>query len=130
MKQTFGRRKLRSRRPDRAYVELDWSLIGLWIIQLFAVKEQIKIGEVPEQCSVSLAIQVVRTTFQRWSERPEIDFWEQIRRATKDAYKRKKSKTARYKPNYKDKPTAGEPNVRSATKKHKALLRRHLRAAA
>jgi hypothetical protein len=130
MKQTFGRRKLRSRRSDRAYVELDWSLIGLWIIQLFAVKEQIEIGEVPEQCSVSLAIQVVRTTFQRWSERPEIDFWEQIRGATKDAYKRKKSKTARYKPNYKDKPAAGEPNVRSATKKHKALLRRHLRAAA
>jgi hypothetical protein len=36
MKQTFGRRKLRSRTPNRALVELDWSLLGLWIIQLFA----------------------------------------------------------------------------------------------
>jgi hypothetical protein len=116
MKQTFGRRKLRCRNPDRAYVELDWSLLGLWIIQLFAVKEQIEIGEVPEHCSVSLAIQVVRTTFQRWSERPEEDFWDQIRGATKDEYKRKSAKRARYRPNYKDKPAAGKPKVRSATK--------------
>jgi hypothetical protein len=41
-------------------VELDWSLLGLWRIQLFAVKEPIAIGEVPEQGSVSLAIQVIR----------------------------------------------------------------------
>ncbi len=70
MKQTFARRKLRSRTPDRAYVELDWSLVGLWLIQLFAVKEQVEIGAVPEQCSVAMAIAVVRDTFRRWWERP------------------------------------------------------------
>jgi Transposase DDE domain len=130
MKQTFGRRKLRSKTPDRAMVELDWSLLGLWMIQLFAVKEQIEIGEVPEHCSVSLAIQVIRTTFQRLSERPEQDFWEQLRAATKDQYKRKRSKKARYRPNYKDKPKAGTPQVRLATREHKALLRRYMKNAA
>jgi hypothetical protein len=128
MKQTFGRRKLRCRTPERAYAELDWSLLGLWIIQLFAIKEQIEIGEVPQNCSVSLAIQVVRTTFQRWSEQSEQDFWEQLRDATKDAYERKASKKARYRPKYKDKPAAGEPTVRPATAKHKIMLRRYLKA--
>src|SRR5436309_2513451 len=35
LKQTFGRRKLRSKTPERAVVELDWSLLGLAMIQLF-----------------------------------------------------------------------------------------------
>jgi hypothetical protein len=131
IKQTFGRRrKLRSKTPDRALVELDWSLVGLWMIQLFAVKEQIEIGDVPEHCSVSLAIQVIRTTFQRLSERPNQDFWEQLRSATKDQYKRTASKKARYRPNYKDKPTAGEPKIRLATKEHKVLLRQYIKNAA
>jgi hypothetical protein len=130
IKQTFGRRKLRSRTPERALVELDWSLLGLWIIQLFAVKEQIELGEVPAQCSVSLAIQVVRTTFQRWAENPQESFWEQLQKATKDAYERKVPKKGRYRPNYKDKPAAGKPKVRCATKKHKAWLREFLKSAA
>jgi hypothetical protein len=117
VKQTFGRRKLRSRTAARAYVELDWSLVGLWMIQLFAVKEQIAIGEVPEHCSVSLAIQVIRATFQRPSEIPDEAFTIQLRTATKDTYQRKTSKEARYKPEYKDKPAAGQPKVLTATRK-------------
>jgi hypothetical protein len=120
VKQTFGRRKLRSRSPARASVELDWSLLGLWMIQLFAVKEQIAIGAVPEDCSVSLAIQVIRTTFQRWSEIPDEAFTIQLQTATKDSYRRKTSKEARYKPEYKDKPAAGEPKVLPATEQQKA----------
>jgi Transposase DDE domain len=130
VKQTFGRRKLRSRTPDRAYVELDWSLLGLWMIQLFAVKEQIKIGDIPEHCSVSLAIQVIRETIDRWLERPEETFTGKLEQATTDGYKRKKSKKARYHPDYKDKPKAGKPKVNLATKKHKAWLEQHLNAAA
>ena len=125
MKQTFGRRKLRSRTADRAFVELDWSLVGLWIIQLFAVKEQIELGEVPGNCSVSLAIEVIQTTLRRWSERPTEDFWSQLGSATKDRYKRESSKKGRYRPNYKDKPKAGKPRVRAAKRKHKIMLREY-----
>lgn len=128
IKQTFGRRKLRSRTPDRAKVELDWSLLGLWMIQLFAVKEQIEIGEVPEHCSVSMAIEVVRRTFQRWSEHPAYHetFALQLQGAVKDKYERQTAKRARYQPNYKDKPSAGKPKIVTATRKHKLQLEQYL----
>jgi hypothetical protein len=128
VKQTFGRRKLRSRTPARAYVELDWSLLGLWMIQLFAVKEQIAVGGVPEHCSVSLAIQVVRTTFETWSEIPVIAFATKLQEATKDQYQRKASKQARYKPDYKDKPAAGKPKVLQATQQQKAMLKQQIKS--
>ena len=38
-KQSIGRTKLRSRTPERAMVELEWSLLGLWVVQLLARKE-------------------------------------------------------------------------------------------
>lgn len=126
MKQTFGRRKLRSRTPARAYVELDWSLMGLWLIQLFAVKEQVEIGEIPENCSVTLAIQVIRETFRRWWERPEEALATKLQSATKDKHTRHGSKKARYCPNYKDKPTAGKPVLRTATAWHKARLKQSI----
>jgi hypothetical protein len=130
VKQTFGRRNLRSRTPARAYVELDWSLLGLWLIQLFAVKEQLDMGEVPEQCSVALAIQVIRETFRRWWESPEEGFATKLQAARKDKHKRLKSKKARYCPNYKDKPAAGKPVVRKATRWHKRKLKQCLATAA
>ena len=119
VKQTFGRRKLRSRTAARAYVELDWSLLGLWMIQLFAVKEQMAIGDVPEHCSVSLAIQVIRTTFQRPSEIPDEALATQLQTAVKDPYRRKAKKQGRYKPQYKDKPAAGRPKVINATQQQR-----------
>lgn len=130
VKQTFSRRKLRSRTPQRAYVELDWSLVGLWLIQLFAVKEQIAIGAVPEQCSVSLAIQIIRTMLQRWSEQAEKTFAQQLRTAQKDSYQRRRPKKARYRPDYKDKPAAGKPCILTATRQHQLWLRQYFKTAA
>jgi hypothetical protein len=130
VKQTFGRRKLRSRTPARAYVELDWALVGLWLIQLFAVKEQVEIGEIPEHCSVALAIQVVRETFRRWWERPAEPFASKLQGATKENYTRHGSKKARYCPNYKDKPSAGAPVIRTATRWHKKKIKQGFTAAA
>ena len=125
VKQTFGRRKLRSRTPERAYVELDWSLVGLWLIQLFAVKEQVEIGEVPEQCSVALAIQVIREVLRRWWEQPHEALASKLQAATKDNHARRGSKKARYRPDYKDKPSAGNPVVQNATPWHKSRLKQY-----
>jgi Transposase DDE domain len=130
VKQTFGRRKLRSRTPERAYVELDWALLGLWLIQLFAVKEQVEIGEIPDQCSAALAIQVVRETFRRWRERPDEPFASRLQGATKDNYRRRGLKKARYCPNYKDKPSAGSPVIQTAKPWHKKKLRQGFAIAA
>jgi hypothetical protein len=129
VKQTFGRRKLRSRSPERAVVELDWSLLGLWLIQLFAVKEQVQIGKLPQDCSVSLALAVIRTMVHCPAGVPgEAGLAEQLQEATLDEYRRTRPKKARYNPDYKDKPAAGEPVVQDATEEHKCLLQQYLQA--
>lgn len=91
---------------------------------MFAVKEQIAIGEVPEHCSVGLAIDVLRTMMHHWSERPERDdrFQIRLRRSLQDGYKRASSKEARYHPNFKVRPKAGKPP------KHKLFLAQYLTA--
>jgi hypothetical protein len=132
LKQTFGRRKLRSKRPDRALVELDWSLVGLAIIQLFAVKEQIQFGELPERCSASLAIRIVRETVDRWHETPAAgqSFSTRLRAAITDDYQRASSKKARYRPDFKDKPAAKQPKILDATRQQKQWLINYLKQAA
>jgi hypothetical protein len=132
LKQTFGRRKLRSKRPDRALAELDWSLLGLAIIQLFAVKEQVEFGEPPEQCSVSLAIRIVRETVDRWHETPANgeSFHLRLRAAVADDYQRSSSKKARHRPHCKDKPSAKKPKLLDATKQHKQWVQQLLAKAA
>lgn len=128
LKQTFGRRKLRSKRPDRALVELDWSLVGLAMIQLFAVKERIELGDPPEHSSVSLAIRIVRETVDRWREAPAGDqtFRFRLRAAVLDDYRRTRPKRARFRGDFKDKPSAKEPKLTNATRQHKQWLAKHL----
>jgi len=127
LKQTFGRRKLRSKTPANAYVELDWSLLGLSIIQLFAVKEQIAVGEAPTKISVAQAIRVIQDMCGHcWEVPPRgVNLASRLREAVCDQYKRKGSKRARYRPNYKDKPAAGAPKVVDAQEKHQHWLRKY-----
>jgi Transposase DDE domain len=135
LKQTFGRRMLRSRTPERAYAELEWSLLGLWMIHLFAVKEQATIGEPPSETSVGMAIQVVRSILFLWCEVPKqgADLWTQLQNAVVDSYQRRSSKRGRYRPHKKDVPSAGKPVILVANKKKRQQLetyRRHVASAA
>jgi hypothetical protein len=121
LKQTFGRGKLQSRTPERAFMELEWSLLGLWMIQLLTVSEQIPVGIEPEQSSVSVALQVFQDAM--WGG-ISICLQEKLRKAVKDSYRRKTSKKARYCPAKKDKPSAGTPVVKNATPEQKRRYRR------
>jgi hypothetical protein len=116
-KQTFGRSKLLSRTPQRALVELDWSLLGLWMIQLLAVKEQLAIGSLPERSSVALAVSVIQEAMHAWPDdicNPRL--WRsRLSAAVKDEYHRTSSKRARYRPHIKDVPSAGKPKIVPAT---------------
>jgi hypothetical protein len=130
-KQTFGLGKLRSRNADHALAELEWSLMALTMIQLLAIREQTKIEIPPDQTSVAQAIAAIRHAIDTWNEpvtRAE-SLTVQLRKSTKDTYRRTKSKSARYKPDYKDKPTAGKPIVMNATAAQKSKYRK-LRTAA
>lgn len=131
LKQTFGRRKLRSRTADNALLELDWSLVGLWLIQLFAVKEQIKIHSPPEQSSVALALNVIQDAMRNWNGPISTPTYlaGRLRTAVKDDYRRKSPKEARYQPSYKDKPTATRPIVVDASKAQRQAYSRLSNAA-
>jgi hypothetical protein len=130
VQQTFGRRPLRRRTPPRAYVALDWALVGLWLSQLFAVKEQLESGVIPEHGSVALAIQVVRETFRRGWEQPAEPLASQLPGAPKESYPRQGSKQARYRPPSQDKPSAGRRVIRTATGGHQARIKQGFDSAA
>ncbi len=122
-KQTFGRGKLRSRTADRALVELDWSLLGLWMIQLFAAKEQTPLAIPPDQSSAAVAILIIRDLVRdrhRAIAGPQI-FSQRFRAAVKDNYQRAKPKHARYRIPFNDAPTASGPHIRTATRKLRQL---------
>jgi hypothetical protein len=123
IKQTFGRGKLRSRNADHAVAELEWSLIALTMIQLLAVREQIVVEIPPEQTSVAQAIAAIRHAIDTWNESvPKNQSLRiMLRNATKDRYRRIHPKTARYKPQYKDKPSAKTPIVTNATTAQRAV---------
>jgi hypothetical protein len=53
LKQTFDRRKLRSRNGDNVHVEAQWSLLGLWTMALHAQHYQQTQGLDPERLSVA-----------------------------------------------------------------------------
>lgn len=126
LKQTFGRTKLRSRTAENAVVELHWSLVGLTLIQLFAVKEQIRVEKPPAQSSVALALRVIHEAMRNWGRvvHDPRELSRRLQTATKDSYQRRGSKQARYRPHLKDKPCATAPRVVPATRKQ----RRHYQA--
>lgn len=125
-KQTFGRSKLRSRTADRALVELDWSLLGLWMIQLFAAKEQTPLAIPPEHSSAAVAISIIRDLVH---DHHRTIAGQQIltlrfRAAVKDPYQRTKPKRARYRIPFDDAPTDSGPHIRTATRQLRQLYRR------
>ncbi len=130
LKQTFGRGKLRSRTPDHALVELEWSLFGLWIVHLFAVKEQMKLGEPPGQTSFALALQVVRRILFLWCELPtkRMTMKKMLQEAVIDSYVRNGPKRGRYHPNPQKHPKASKPKIIPATEKHKHQLAKYERS--
>jgi hypothetical protein len=128
LKQTYGRGSLRSRTPENAKSELDWSLVGLWLVQLFAVKEQIKIESPPEHSSVALALDVIQDAMRNWNSAMATsrELERRLSEATKDSYLRRSSKRARHRANDKDKPSATKPIILKANRDqrqaYKALL--------
>ena len=117
LKQTFRRSKLRSRTPENAVVELHWSLVGLSLVQLFAVKEQMQVDSPPAQSSVALAFSAIQDAMRNWSQvviSPQ-ELAQHLKAGRRDNYRRTGSKQGRYRPKYKDKPCATKPILQRAT---------------
>jgi len=125
LKQTFGRTKLRSRTPDNATIELDWSLLSLWMVQLLALKEQTKAREPGASTSIAVVLRIVRQMMQRDRDVPERkdSLQKQLGRALTDNYERTSKKQSRNYPRRKEEPATGKPIIRTATKDHKKKLK-------
>jgi hypothetical protein len=114
LKQTFERRKLRSRNSDRALVEMEWSIFGMAVLELFALREQLTQPEAdPMKLSFAKTLDAIRAAVQNLSNRSLkiSDLATGLRTALIDSYERKAPKAARYKSTKKTKPSCGHPII-------------------
>jgi hypothetical protein len=117
LKQTMGKRKLRSDSPKLARVELDWAMVGLWLLGLLAAEETMRAGQEPGQWSVAIALRAVRRAMQRLETATTAGgLFGQLARATKDGYTRRGKKAARNWPHKKREQPPGAPEIRMATR--------------
>ena len=125
VKQTFGRSKLRCRTPDCAEIELHWSLLGLWMVQLLAFKEQAALGEPADRTSIAAVLRIIRSIMHDASHVPRRSesLNKQLEAAVIDTYQRRSKKKSRNYPRRKEEPSTGKPKISVASKIHKKKLR-------
>jgi hypothetical protein len=117
LKQTFGRRKLRSHRGENAAVEATWSLLGLWSLGLHAQVELARAGVPARRVSVAGLLRAYRASMRDYRSRPGPgeSLRERLSGAVIDAYQRS-NKASRDYPRKKQAHAIGAPEIRRATK--------------
>jgi len=122
LKQTMGNRKLRSASPANAVAELDWAVVGLWLLGLMGVERIVEAGGAPGDWSVAAGLRAVRRAMEspppspprtRRRRRPRLA--EALAVATRDAYTRTRPKAARHWPHKKKDKPPGDPKARTAS---------------
>lgn len=119
LKQTMGRRKMLSDGPAHAAAELDWSVVGLWLLGLAAAEAA---GVTADRASVAAALRAVRCAMAGRGG----DLRAALARAVIDGYRRAKPKKARHWPRRVTRRPPGPPQARTATEAE-VLLARQLR---
>jgi hypothetical protein len=125
LKQTLAHRRMHSRAPAQAQVEVAWSLVGLWLLSLMSVRQITARGHDPLGLSVALAVRQVRLALRQ--DRRSVDGrWlaKRLGRALKDTYRRRRPKKARHWPHKKNERPPGPPEILIATKEQVSLAQR------
>lgn len=134
LKQTLDRAELRSHNDERVLVELDWSILGMAVAELWALKEQLDKQKTPQSCwptkytpgkrSLAETVRTLRWCLRNLPEvsRPGDGLAVRLAKAVTDDYKRSSSKRARYRPANPDKKPLGDPKIRLFTTKEKLKL--------
>lgn len=112
-KQTLARRKMLSRTPEAARVELTWAILGIWLLGVMSVAGILAQGGDPLAWSVALARRHVRRAMRRAvsDQRCRESLTAQLAAATQDAYERHGSKKARDWPHKKREKQPGAPKI-------------------
>lgn len=118
LKQTFGRRKLRSDAAANARVELEWSLVGLWAIGLSAARELASQGICLKRLSMAQSLTAFRRVARDYlhPQHPQQRLRRMLRNALLDEYARQ-NKASRDYPRRKQERPAGKPIINNATKR-------------
>ncbi len=118
LKQTMGRRRMRCAAPGNAAVELDWAVIGLWMLGLLSVSRIMEAGHSPYEWSVASSLRAVRRTIRAAAPRPsrrrEPSLAEALAAARLDGYQRIGGKKSRHWPHKKREKPPGDPRARNA----------------
>jgi hypothetical protein len=110
LKQTLNGQRLRCRNADRVYTELDWSLLGMAVAELLALKQQLASRELksdytPKDCSLANTMRAIYECLDQLHENVLEcdDLFSRLASACTDRYQRKVSKKARFRPKVSDK---------------------------
>ncbi len=116
LKPTFQRRKLRSASAENARVEMEWSLLGLWGMGLYAQAELLRAGIAPKRLSVAKMLRAFRRILRDYLHPSEHGktLCRLLQDALMDAYPRK-NKTSREYPRKKQEKPPGAPQIHPAT---------------
>ena len=113
LKQTLAKRKMLSDAPHKAQTELDWAMIGLWMLGLMAVERQPKRSR--DRWSAAGALRSVRRAMRKQGRPPAGGLSRQLSLAHVDPYTRTRPKQARNWAHKKNPRPCGCPKVRTAT---------------
>jgi hypothetical protein len=112
MKQTLARRKMLSDSPRHAEVELDWTVLGQWLLSLLlleqgGIKASVRQG-------FAAALRIVRAALAGHADGRQ-SLWRTLARIRPDGYRRRRPKKARDWAHKKNDPPCGVPKLRMAT---------------
>lgn len=126
LKQTMARRKLAGDAPATAQVELNWAMMGLWLLCLMGTAAIIETKQQnPRRLSVARALRLMRRAMRDPARRAgSAGLTRQLSRATIDRYQRKASKRARDWTHKKKPKPIGDPKARNAKLSEVLLAKR------
>lgn len=115
LKQTLEHRKLLSDSPKHAAVELDWAMVGLWMLGLMSLEAMQQEGCKLNAWSVADSLRVVHQAMDKGPQScRQGGLREDLGQCVKDEYRRRSSKQARHPKNKKTEQPAGAPQIRMA----------------
>jgi len=122
LKQTMRRRKMLSTTPDNARVELDWAVVGLWMLELMVAEAVPRRDR--HRWSVAEALKVLRRMIRGRQRPPAGGLQGQLRKAVIDRYTRRRPKSARNWPHKKRERPPGQPRIRTASRSEVLLAQK------
>lgn len=124
-KQTLAHRRCLSRTPETCLAEAQWQMLGLWLLGLMTVRQQLPRGLDPPKWSVAKARDAVRRAAREVgrSRRGCPSVLAELSLAVQDAYTRHGPKTARNYPRKKRERRPGPPKIKPATPQEQKLAK-------